>query len=412
MNKLVTSWKHLSAAPHRSLFLVGAFQAVLTILWWVMELAGRAGLVEGGSFSSITPIWVHGFLMVYTFFPFFILGFLFTTFPNWMNGEKIRADQYMAVCLLMTVGVVLFYAGLVAGKFLVSAGLLLMLIGWAYAIAILFRVLFTAPAGDKRHAWVAGMAFIAGWLGLCAYELWVLTDSREMLDFSRQAGIWFFMLPILMTVSHRMIPFFSSRVLENYVVFRAFGLLWLMVGCTVVHGTFQLAGLQEYAWWADFLLAGCALYLSYIWQFFRSFRVRLLAVLHISFAWLGIAMLFFGLQGMLFWLSGGDRYWFGLAPLHMLAVGYFASMVLGMASRVTLGHGGFPLVLDNLTWLLFIAFQVVVVLRATPVIFPGVSPLAPEFYLIASSVWLSCFLLWVIKYAPIYWRARVDGKSG
>lgn len=412
MNNLTTVWKHLAAAPHRSLFLMGAFQAVLTVLWWVMELAGRAGVVENGNFSNITPVWVHGFLMVYTFFPFFILGFLFTTFPNWMNGEKIKANQYMAVCLLMASGVILFYAGLAAGKFLISAGLLLMLIGWALAIIALFRVLFLAPAGDKRHAWTAGLAFIAGWLGLGAYALWVLTDSRGMLDFSHQAGIWFFMLPILLTVSHRMIPFFSSRVLENYVVIRPFWLLWLMVGCAVAHGVLQLMDLQEYAWWADLLLACCALYLSYIWQFFRSFRVRLLAVLHISFAWLGIAMLFFGLQSMLFWLNNGSHHWFGLAPLHMLVVGYFASMVLGMASRVTLGHGGFPLVLDHLTWLLFIAFQVVVLLRVIPDIFPAVAPFAPKFYLVAGGVWLSCFLLWVIRFAPIYWRARADGKAG
>ena len=47
---------------------------------------------------------------------------------------------------------------------------------------------------------------------------------------------------------------------------------------------------------------------------------------------------------------------FGLAPLHTFAIGFFASMVLGMASRVTLGHSGRPLVLDNFTWLLFIGF--------------------------------------------------------
>lgn len=412
MNKSTTIWGHLSAAPHRSLFLAGSFQALLTILWWSIELAGRAGLVAPPLLSGITPTWVHGFLMVYTFFPFFILGFLFTTFPNWMNGEKIRPNRYMAVCLLMVCGVILFYAGLFAGKLLISAGLLLMLTGWANAIAALFHVLLTAPAGDKRHAWVAGTAFVAGWLGLCAYALWVLTDNTDMLNFSRQAGIWFFMLPILLTVSHRMIPFFSSRVLENYVVIRPFGLLWLMVGCAVAHGILHLLDLQGYAWWADLLLAGCALYLSYVWQFFRSFHVRLLAVLHISFAWLGIAMLSFGLQGMLFWLNGGEHYWLGLAPLHMLVVGYFASMVLGMASRVTLGHGGFPLELDHLTWLLFIAFQVVIVLRVIPDILPFAASMAPKFYLAAGGVWLSCFLLWVIKYAPIYWRARVDGKAG
>lgn len=412
MSQLQIIWKHLSAAPHRSLFLAGAFQGVFTLLWWVVELAGRIGLGGEMYHWSIAPIWAHGFLMVYTFFPFFVMGFLFTTFPNWMNGEKIRPKQYMSVCVLMTVGVVFFYIGLVAGKFLMLVGLVLMLIGWGPAIFALFHVLFTAPVKDKRHAWAAGVAFTAGWLGLCSYLLWMLTNKVVWLDFSRQAGIWFFLLPILITVSHRMIPFFSSRVLEEYVVVRPYGLLWLMMGCSVLHGILQLADLQEYAWWADMLLAGCALYLSYVWGFFRSFSVRLLAVLHIAFAWLGISMSLFALQGLLAWVSDENHYWFGLAPLHVLGIGYFASMVLGMASRVTLGHGGYPLVLDNFTWLLFIGFQVSVLFRILPDILPAVSFLAPIFYLIAGGVWLSCYVLWVIKYAPIYWRARIDGKVG
>ncbi|MCC6161700.1 MAG: NnrS family protein, partial [Nitrosomonas sp.] len=60
----------------------------------------------------------------------------------------------------------------------------------------------------------------------------------------------------------------------------------------------------------------------------------------------------------------------------------------------------------------FIAFQVVIVLRVIPDILPFAASMAPKFYLAAGGVWLSCFLLWVIKYAPIYWRARVDGKAG
>lgn len=412
MSNLQVIWGQMSAAPHRSLFLAGTLQGVLTLIWWSFDLAGRAGLTDGAPVWSILPIWVHAFLMIYAFFPFFILGFLFTTFPNWMNGEKISPRQYMMVSSLMVIGVVLFYIGLIAGEFVVLAGLVAMLMGWGKAIIVLFRVLLTAPAGDKRHAWVAGAAFVAGWFGLGAYLLWILTANGVFLNFSRQAGIWFFLLPILMTVSHRMIPFFSSRVLEQYVIVRPYGLLWLMVGCSIVHGLMQLVDLQYYTWWVDLILAGCAFYLSYAWGFFRSFSVRLLAVLHVAFAWLGISMLLFALQGLFYWLSEENRYWFGLAPLHALAVGYFASMVLGMASRVTLGHAGRPLVLDAFTWQLFIGFQVATLLRILPDILPIIAFSAPLFHLIAGGIWLSCFALWALKYAPMYWRARADGKAG
>ena len=41
MNIPLTVRDHISAAPHRSLFLAGALQGVLTLLWWVFDLAGR-----------------------------------------------------------------------------------------------------------------------------------------------------------------------------------------------------------------------------------------------------------------------------------------------------------------------------------------------------------------------------------
>ena len=112
------------------------------------------------------------------------------------------------------------------------------------------------------------------------------------------------------------------------------------------------------------------------------------------------------------WLNVGERIWFGLAPLHALVIGYFASMVLGMASRVTLGHSGRPLVLDHFTWLLFLGFQITTLFRIMPEIMPAASALAPVFYLFAAAVWLICFMLWAARFAPIYWRPRVDGKLG
>lgn len=69
-----------------------------------------------------------------------------------------------------------------------------------------------------------------------------------------------------------------------------------MLACSVLHGLLHLAGFEQYAWISDFLLAVCTFYLSYVWGFARSFSVRLLAVLHIAFAWLGWAMLLFSLQ--------------------------------------------------------------------------------------------------------------------
>ena len=414
MNNSASDWHHLSTAPHRGMFLAGALQGMLTLLWWVFDLAGRYGIAGDTPAWSIAPIWAHAFLMIYGFFSFFILGFLFTTFPNWMNGEKIQSRHYIASSVLMAAGIALFYIGLVAGKPIAAAGVATMLAGFSIAVYALLCVLFRAENQDRRHAIAASVALVLGWLGIAAYLLWLVTDNATLLDFPRSAGIWFFLLPIVMTVSHRMIPFFSSRVLENYILVRPYWILWLMLACSVGHGKLLLlwGTALPYLWMFDLPLAASAMYLSFTWGLLRSFRVRLLAVLHIAFAWLGLSMLMYGAQSLVFFTSGGELLIFGLAPLHALAIGYFASMVLGMASRVTLGHSGHPLVLDKLSWLLFIGFQAAALFRILPDLLPAAASLAPGLYLLAGLSWLICFTLWAGRYAPFYWQQRVDGKPG
>ena len=410
MSKQTSIWHHLTAAPHHSMFLVGALQGVMTMLWWVFELVGRYGVFGAPIVWSVAPTWAHAFLMIYGFLPLFIFGFLFTTYPSWMGGDKIKPSHYIVACLLITVGVVMFYAGLIADKSIATYGVTVMLVGWCTAFYALLRVLVSAPGNDKRHARVTSIALGFGCLGVAAYLLWLLTDNWSLLNFSRVAGVWFFLLPIVMTVSHRMIPFFSSRVLANYVLVRPYWILWVMLACSAGHGLLQLLDALPYLWLVDFPLAICALYLSFTWGFLRSFSVSLLAVLHISFAWLSLSMLLYGAQSLMLFLSDDGIMPFGLAPLHALAIGYFASIVLGMASRVTIGHSGRPLVLDNFTWLLFLGFQAAAIFRVLADTVPGIASHSNHFYLLAGLVWLACFSVWTKRYAPMFWRERVDGK--
>ncbi len=406
-------WHHVSAAPHRSLFLAGSLQGIFTLIWWLYDLSGRYAVFGAPSIWSISPIWAHAFLMIYCFFPFFIFGFLFTTYPNWMNGAKITKRTYMTTCLLMVIGVITFYCGLAYDRWIAIAGVIAIFLGFCNAFIALLRVLIHAENQDIRHASVTSTALLMGCLGIAAYLFWLLTEIHFLLNFSRYVGIWFFLMPILLTVSHRMIPFFSSRVLENYVLVRPYWILWIMLTCSTAHGLLQLVNLHQYSWPADILLALCALYLSIKWGLLRSFQVSLLAVLHISFAWLSISMLLHGLQSFLaLYASETDSWTFGMAPLHALTIGYFASMVLGMASRVTIGHSGRPLELDRFTWILFIGFQATTIVRMLPDMVAALNQYIPELYIIAGLIWLSCFTLWAIRYIPIYWRPRIDGKSG
>ncbi len=412
MNNMIKVWHTFAAAPHRVMFLAGAVQGVATMIWWLIVLSGRLGWLAHQPVWPIAPVWAHAFLMIYGFFPFFIFGFLFTTYPNWLNGEKIAYRYYVASFLLMAAGIVLFYAGLLLGATLLLLAVLLLLAGWGLALYALVQVQVLAVHPDKRHSMVTSAALAAGWLGMAGYLYWLITGQLWALEFARIGGIWFFLLPVFITVSHRMLPFFSSKVLPHYTIVRPYWALWLMLVCVSGHGILQLEGSIRYLWLFDLPLAMTALVFSYHWQLWRSFQVRLLAVLHVAFLWLGLSLMLFAVQSFVYFYNEGTYLIWGLAPLHALVIGFFSSMMLGMVTRVTLGHSGMALVADNATCVLFWGMQLVALVRIVPELLPVHGGIANGLIVLAALLWLLSMLPWVMKYLPKYWQQRRDGKTG
>jgi uncharacterized protein involved in response to NO len=85
-------------------------------------------------------------------------------------------------------------------------------------------------------------------------------------------------------------------------------------------------------------------------------------------------------------------------------------MLLAMASRVSLGHSGRPLKADGLTWVLFWLVQASALARMLPDLAAGLG--LPWLYYLAALLWLAAFGAWAWRYAPMYWRPRVDSKPG
>jgi len=176
------------------------------------------------------------------------------------------------------------------------------------------------------------------------------------------------------------------------------------------HGLLQLADAYAWLWLCDAPLAVATLYLSWCWNLRRSLAVPMLAVLHIGFAWLGIAALLYTVQSLILLLSHGESSMLGLAPLHALSIGCFSTLLIGMGTRVTLGHSGKPINPGRSIQLLFVAFQAVVLLRVLADVLPG--SWRAWLYLAAAAAWLACFLPWVIIYLPVYLKPRLDGRPG
>ena len=146
------------------------------------------------------------------------------------------------------------------------------------------------------------------------------------------------------------------------------------------------------------------LWLTVRWGFVQSLANRLLAMLHIGFVWYGIGFLLAGAHSLLV-LAGGAG--IPLGPLHALAIGFASSLLMAMVTRVTCGHSGRTLAADALTWGLFVLLQLTAVVRVAAEIASD-----PGWLAVAGLLWIAAFVPWCAKYAPVYWRARADGRPG
>lgn len=402
-------FRHFIAAPHRVMFFGGAVQTLLVMLWWLFELTTRYVFPAHTVAWPLFPTAIHFWLLLFGMLPFFFFGFLMTTFPRWMAGNEIPAGRFVPAFVLMFMGILLFYAGLFLDATLLVPASVSMLTGWAIGLYALWRVLRESRPGDKRHTIVLFVAFCTGWLALAGFLLWQLTDAHGWLQFSMRAALWGFVLPVFATVAHRMIPFFTASVASGNEVPRPFWPWWTMLAASVVHGVLEFFNLSAWLWLADLPLAFSALTLSYLWGFRRSFQNALLAVLHVGFAWMGVAMLLFAVQSLWLLAHHGSGFIWGFAPLHALTIGCYATLIIGMGTRVTLGHSGLPFVIDTPVKLMFAGIQLTALVRIVADLFPSQSG---WLYLLATVLWLACFAPWVWRYLPAYWRPRADGQPG
>ena len=152
--------------------------------------------------------------------------------------------------------------------------------------------------------------------------------------------------------------------------------------------------------------AALLLWLAVRWGLVQSLRIRLLAMLHGGFVWLGLALALaavsHGLQA-----RGGEG--LGLAPLHALSMGYLGATLIAMITRVAAGHSGRALAADNLAWGLYWTLQAAAVLRVVAALWPA---LASALTLAAATGWAVAAVGWAWRYGGWLGRPRIDGRPG
>ena len=394
----------LLAAPHRAMFSVGAILLAAGMAWWLWVLI--AAWLGGPLAAQALPVgWTHGVLMQYATLVPFVMGFLLTVFPRWMNVEAVPRHVYAAVFGLMLGGGALVLAAASGWPQALPVGLSGMLLGWLIALGTLGHRLHRHGYRDvwARSAWCA-LALGAIGLGmvLCAS----LGASLLWVPAANKIATFGLLLPMYFTVAHRMVPFFSGNVIANYRVVRPIGSLLAVWMLSLAHLGFDLFDAANWRWLVDTPMTALLLWQWLAWQPWKAKRPGLLLVLYVALAWLPLSFLLYTVDSIHSYITHTNSR--ALAPLHALTIGFFSSMLVAMVTRVTHGHSGRPLAMGPVPWFAFMGIQGVALVRVAAEYLSQPWP----WYIAAAALWLLSLAPWIARSLWIYLTPRRDGAPG
>ena len=380
----------LLANGFRPFFLFGSIYAGLAILVWLPVFHGELTLI-----SAFAPRDWHVHEMLYGYLPAVITGFLFTAIPNWTGRLPIQGTPLLVL-------VIVWMMGRVCVTFSAETGwLVAMLVDASFLLLVAAAAAREILAGRNWRNLNVVMLVMLLLAGNIAFHLEAHFNGAA--DTGIRIGIAVVVL-LISLIGGRIIPSFTRNwlVRENPgrlpVPFGRFDVIVVAIGALalsvwVLSPAGRLTG-------AALAIAGL-LHLVRLgrWAGDRTWRERLVLILHIGYAFVPLGFLLNAMSAFELVPAG--------AGVHAWMVGAAGTMTLAVMSRATLGHSGQQLTASVATQAIYAAIIVAALSRICAVIEPAHSE--PLLHL-AALAWAGAFFGFAVSFGPLLAGAG-RGKS-
>lgn len=347
----------------RPFYLLAAGLAALAVPAWAL---GRADL-----------LW-HAHEMVFGFAVAVITGFLFTAARNWTGLETPSGALLAGFALLWLAGRVLLA---------VDAGLPAAIVDSLFLPAVAIALAVPLFRARNRNRFFVGLLLLFALLNIAFHAGW-----RPLAMLEAALGL---VVVIVTIMGGRVIPAFTANAIPTARVRRFDWLDRTSIAAAALAIVAHLTGVgvAPIAFVAALLNAARLV----LWDPLATRGVPILWILHLSYAWIPLGLVL---------LAAGHA----SPALHAFAVGAVGGMVIGMMTRTARGHTGRPLHAGPAEVAAYALAQLAAVVRVLiPLIWPAGHSTA---IIVSATLWSAAFAIYVIVYAPILTRARVDGKPG
>lgn len=374
----------------RLFFALGSAYAILVIFAWLAYLFGGWPIPVGWS-----PLHWHSHEMLYGWPSAAIAGFLLTAVPNWTGRPPLAGLPLLALTLLWLLGRV----------FWLSAGYwppgVVAVIDLAFPLALTLKISTTLLRHGRARNYPVVLVLVALLAGNALMHLGFITGRSVWLDTGEQLALN--LLTLLMAIiAGRITPMFTRNWLQQQgrVHGLPIGSVWLdrlaLLALALII-VLDLAATPSH-WMTGIVLAAAVAnsIRLLLWRGWHCVRNPLLWVLHLGYAWLVLSLFARAAQG-LGWLEG-THLW-----QHSLGMGAMATLILGVMSRVALGHTGRTLKAPPLAVASYGLITIAVVLRLLAA--GGLTDYRWSLSLSALA-WIMAFGCFLAGYLPILVAAR------
>ncbi len=370
----------------RPFFVAGALYAALSIPLWLAALF--LGHVRTGVF--VGAAW-HAHEMIFGYLGAVIAGFILTAVPNWTGRLPISGGPLFVLVAVWAAGrlmaflpvepVVAAVIDLAFPVMLAGAIWREIAVGRNYRnipVAALVSLFATANLLDYLGVVVPMLGGYGIRLALgTAATLIALIGGRITPSFTRNWMVRGQMQPLPAPMG-----WLDQIALATTAVA---SLAWIVRPEALVSGLLLLA-------------AGASLLVRLSrWRGWRALRSPIVLVLHAGYLWLAVA---FVLNGLAVLLPGPIN---ASAGVHALTAGAIGTMTLAVMTRASLGHTGRTIESDFATATIYALVTIGALLRVAAPFLPAYDTILVA----AGSTWSAAFALFVARYGPMLFQARV-----
>ena len=377
----------------RPFFLGAGIFAILAIALWMGVYLFQLPL----PITRISYFQWHAHEMIYGFSLAVIAGFLLTAVKNWTGVQTVHGFSLLALFALWALPRILFLFGT---RFMVIASLLDLLFLIALTVAVTYPVIKV-----KQWRQIGIVAKLAMFMVTSGFFYLGITGVLEQGVYWSLYGGLYLIIGLILTMGRRVIPFFVE-VGVGYPV-KLFNAKWIDGSSLALYlAFFIVAVFMHEPRLLALLAAGLFVILSIRligWHTVGIWKKPLLWSLFIALFFIDLGFLLVALSGFLN-LSA-------MPVIHAFSYGGIGLMTLSMMTRVSLGHTGRNV--QEPPRAMTLAFGAMMVGTVVRVFLPLIDPAHYPIWIgLSQLLWIIAFAIFIILYAPILIKPRIDGQFG